>query len=140
MATTITTTLVEKDGNLDREASTLAFQAQYDKFVADRRIENEEIAKAVNGYFDRYPGAGINMPALAHGALQTLNAQPANYKSLEKRVLQYVRDNASDERSAGKLFKIGKGVRGGVKRWAEIPVETAATPATEQASETPAAS
>lgn len=140
--TTLTTALVEKDGALDRDASTLAFQAAYDKFVAERTIENEQIANAVNGYFDRYPGAGINMPALTHGALQTLNAQPGNYKDLEKRVQTYVRSNASDDRAAGKLFKIGKGPsKGGVRRWAEIPVEAPkAEAAAAPAAEAPAAS
>jgi len=41
--------------------------------------------------------------------------------------MNYVRANASEKREDGKLFRIGKGKGGGVRSWANIPVEAPAS-------------
>jgi len=127
---TLTVNLVTKDGAIDQDASRKAFNEALVKYVAERETEQSTIATAVNAQFDKHPGVSINMPALASMTCAALNAQPANFSTLEERCLSYVRENASDKREDGKLFRIGKGKGGGVRRWAEIPVETPAAPAT----------
>lgn len=130
--TTLTITLVTKDGNIDQDASRAAFDAQLTKFVAERETELSTIGNAVHAVFDAYKGASINMPALANLALQRLNAQPSNFSTLEERTLQYVRDNAGT-RESGAMFAIGKGKGGGVKRWADQPTEADAAASTPSA-------
>jgi hypothetical protein len=123
MAQQITVTLVSKDGSLNQDASEAAFRSAYLNFVAQRETEQSTIADAVGALFDAHQGTSINMPAVASMACAKLNAQPENYSTLTELVLSYVRENASEKREDGKLFRIGKGKGGGVKRWSEIPVE-----------------
>lgn len=123
MAQQITVTLVSKDGLVDQDASETAFRTALLNYVANRETEQSTIASAVNAQFDKHPGASINMPALASMTLASLNVQPENYGTLEKLALDYVRENASDKREDGKLFKIGKGKGGGCRRWSDVPVD-----------------
>lgn len=114
-----------EDGELDIEGTVDRFRSDLLNYQVERETEAATIGAAVNGVFDEHPGARINMPALQSLALQKLNVQPENFKALQTRVAEYVRENASGERSDGRLFKIGKGVRGGVLRWAEEPLSDA---------------
>jgi hypothetical protein len=120
---TLTVTLVSKDGAVDQSASEAAFRTALLNYVAQRETEQSTIAAAVSAQFDKHPGVSINMPALASMVLASLNVQPENFSTLEALALGYVRENASEKREDGKLFRIGKGKGGGVKRWSEIPVE-----------------
>lgn len=121
MSKTLTITLaVLASGGVDRAATLTACENAIDQYVAERETELSNIADAVHGVFDQYKGASINMPALAGFALQRLNAQPANFKTLETRVMEYVRSESGD-RPSGATFAIGKGKGGGVKRWADQP-------------------
>lgn len=123
MSKTLTIVLaLTSSGTVDRDATLTACENAIDTYVAERELESETIAKAVHGVFDQYKGASINMPALAGFALQRLNAQPANFNVLEERTMEYVRANAGT-RESGAEFAIGKGKGGGVKRWADQPVE-----------------
>lgn len=120
---TLTVTLVSKDGAIDQEASRQEFNKALAQYVTARETEQSTIADAVSSVFDRHPGTPINMPALASMVLASLNVQPENYSALEGLTLGYVRENASEKREDGKLFRIGKGKGGGVRRWSDIPVE-----------------
>ena len=111
-----------EDGELDIEGTVDQFRSDLLNYQVERETEAATIGAAVNAVFDEHPGARINMPALQNLALQKLNVQPENFKALQTRVTEYVRENASGERSDGRLFKIGKGVRGGVLRWAQEPL------------------
>jgi hypothetical protein len=117
---TLTITLATKDGKIDEKASRLAFDAALVKYVAERETELSAIADAVRTVFDSHKGLSINMPAVAGFALQQLNAQPENYKTLETRVMEYVRENAKGDSS---LFVIAKGKKGGVTRRADQPAK-----------------
>lgn len=127
----LTITLVRHtDGSIDEAGSTRAFSAALAKHVAERETEVATIAAAVNGVFDRYLGASINMPALASMALQSLNVQPENFKALELRCLEYVRENAQGDKAEdgtvanpSSTFVIGKGKGGGVTRRCDRPAK-----------------
>jgi hypothetical protein len=121
MSTSLTVTLVlAAGGAIDQDASRAAFNTALSKYIAEREVEQTQIAQATSETFDQYKGASINMPALASMVAQKLNAQPANFKVLSERVLQYVRDNAQGEDS---LFVIGKGKGGGCSRRADRPAK-----------------
>lgn len=130
---TITISLVRVDGQVDEDASRDAFDTALAKHIAERETETATIAAAVGKVFDQYKGTSINMPALCNFALAHLNAQPQNYKVLQDRTAQYVRDNSQGEKTEGveanpsSLFVIGKGKGGGVHRRAD----RAAKPAVE---------
>jgi hypothetical protein len=130
--TTLSISLVlDSDGLIDETASTLAFQAAVADYKAQRELEEGTIAEAVAAQFDKYPGASQNMPALVSGVLHALNVQPSNFKTMETKVLHYIRENS--DRPADKklgreaepprtrLFGIRKGVGGGVCRWSDVP-------------------
>lgn len=137
MNNTITIALVNGTDD-DLETNVQAFREAYLSYVAERGIEDEQIATAVDAVFDQYKGASINMPALAGFVLQRLNAQPENFTALEERVLDYVRRNADQselkdketkavirqaEAPRTRTFSIGKGKGGGVRRWSDVPVK-----------------
>lgn len=130
----ITVNLVSVDGRTDKDASTAAFVSAMESHIASRELELETIADAVNAVFDKYKGTSINMPALCNFALQELNAQPENYKVLQERTADYVRENAQGDKDKetgleprpNSLFVIGKGKGGGVHRRADRPAKPAA--------------
>lgn len=141
MALSLTTALiVSADGSIDEQASTSAFTAALAAFKAERETEDSTIAEAVGAQFDAYPGASQNMPALVHGVLRALNVNPANHKTMEAKVLAYIRQNSDrpavlDKKTKAvlvpaepprtRLFGIKKGVGGGVCRWSDVPEKDA---------------
>jgi hypothetical protein len=136
MALTLTVALVTlASGAINETASIQAFEDKLASFKAELETESGTIADAVSAQFDQYPGAGQNMPALCHGALNRLNVQPANYGVMEAKVLQYIRDNSdrvekkdkktgailqAAEPQGTRLFHIKKGVGGGVVRNSDV--------------------
>lgn len=120
---TLTVTLVSKDGSVDVEASTAAFSAALSKHIAESETQAATVAAAVAAVFEKFPGTPITMPNVGSMVCGRLNAQPANYSTLEKLAQDHVRQNASDKREDGKLYRIGKGKGGGCLRWSDIPVE-----------------
>jgi len=109
-------------GTTDRDASLQAAEAALDKYIAERETEQDTISQAVNAVFDQYKGAALTMPTIEGMTLRHLNAQPANYKTLGKLVLDHVRAN-SGARDSGATFGISKGVGGGVRRWCDVPAD-----------------
>ena len=124
MSTLTITLVVLATGTIDQDASRAAFDSSLAKYIAEREVEESTIATAVTAVFDKFPGAAVNMPALASMALQHLNALPANYATLDAKCKQYVRDNAGT-RESGALFVIAKGKNGGCKRWSDQPLPAA---------------
>ena len=123
----ITVKLVTVNGRTDEAASLDVFRTAMATHIAERETEVETIAAAVGAVFDKFKGTSINMPALCNFALQELNAQPENYKVLQERTAQYVRDNSQGEKNKetgvearpDSLFVIAKGAHGGVHRRAD---------------------
>jgi hypothetical protein len=114
----------------DRAKSLQNAEAALDKHIAERETEQATIASAVKAVFDEYPGAALTMPTIEGMVTRHLNATPANYKTLAKLGLDYVRANCGT-RESGALFSKSKGVGGGVKRWADVPVEAPAAESTD---------
>jgi hypothetical protein len=123
-------------GAVDPAATLAKFEVDMAKFVADTETETEVIAMAVNEVFDDHKST-LNMPILVSFSLTKLNAQPANYRLLEKKVMDYIRSNADQpavkdgdkvireaEAPRTRLFRIAKGIKGGVSRWSDIPEKT----------------
>ena len=108
------------DGSIDLDGTERKFSGDLIRFQTERELEAEAVGFAVNAVFDQYPGVKLNMPAMTSMALQRLNVQPENFKSLTEKVQEYIRDRAG-ERDSGAPFHIGKGKGGGVFRWADQP-------------------
>lgn len=108
------------NGSVDLDGTLEACRGAVLKFVAERETELATVSAAVEATFDSLNGAKANMPYVIGQTLRTLNVQPENYKALEKRVAEYIRENAGD-RASGALFNIGKGKGGGVLRHSDQP-------------------
>jgi hypothetical protein len=102
------------DGAIAVEATCLAFRNALLAHIAEQEKQDDEISRALNGIFDTYKGARINMPALVALALQRLGADPTNYKTLEEAVYKHIRHNLQ-------VFRVAKGKNGGVSRIADQP-------------------
>jgi len=113
----------DNKGAIDVGRTVFKFEEVLMSYLAAAELEDGFIANAVNGVFDQYKGANINMPALQASALQKMNAVPSNFKLLSQKVGEFVRANASTSRSDGRAFKIGKGKGGGVSRWSDSVAE-----------------
>jgi len=132
MSKSLSFALVLSAGTIDREASLSAAEVALDKYISEHETEQSTISDAVHAVFDQYKGASLTMPTIGGMTLRQLNAQPGNYKSLEKRVLDFVRANAGT-RESGASFSINKGVGGGVLRLALPGAEIPARPAKKSA-------
>ncbi len=113
----------------DRATSLQNAADAYDRHIAERETEQATIADAVKAVFDSFPGAALTMPTIEGMVTRQLNATPANYKTLAKLGLDYVRANCGPRESA--LFSKSKGVGGGVRRWSDVPVEAPAAESTD---------
>lgn len=140
------------DGSVDLDASLAKFEGTLSNHIASVELETVEIANAVSAAFDKFPGARLGMTYVINQALQILNVQPENHKTLEGRVHVYIQENADqdavyatdpktgkvigkgDERvmvtepeaDRTRMFGIGKGKGGGVVRWSDVPEKPAA--------------
>jgi hypothetical protein len=119
---TITVSLVSGTNN-DLESNIAAFRAAYENHMSEKELEDTTIGTAVNAVFDKFPSAGINLPALSSMVAGNLNSQPENFKSLSKKVADYVRANSQGKKlsddsfeNPNSAFVITKGVGGGVRR------------------------
>jgi hypothetical protein len=114
------------DGSVDVAASASAYAKALTEWAAKNEIPSENIENAVEAAFDRFDGQTQPMPALIAFALQELNAEPAQHKTLTNRVHAYVTGQSA--KNTGRL-EITKGVGGGVTRLARpgepIPARTA---------------
>ena len=132
MANSLTVQLVLTGDSIDVAASQAAFSKALSIHIAERETQQEQIAEAVSALFDQYPGASINMPAVASMTAQKLRAQPENFGVISERVLDYVRANSQETKDeAGvvtahpdSLFVIAKGKNGGCYRRADRPAKT----------------
>lgn len=140
------------DGSVDTEATLAKFEGALSKHIAEVELETVEIANAVSAVFDKFPGARLGMTYVINQALQGLNVQPENNKSLTDRVHAYIQENADQdpvyatdpktgkvigkgeervmvtpaEEDRTRMFSIGKGKGGGVVRWSDVPEKPAA--------------
>ncbi len=116
-------------GTIDREQSLASAESALDSFISESETQDATIAAAVEAVFDAHRGVNLTMPTIAGMTLRHLNVGPANYKTQEKRVLDYVRANADKDgkRSGTRLFGIQKGKNGGVCRWSDVPEAPAST-------------
>lgn len=133
----LTTYLVRNaSGAVDSAATLAKFETDMAKFVAETETETGVIALAVNEVFDEHKST-LKMPVLINFALMKLNALPSNWNVLTQKVTDYIRNNADQpvvkdgdkvvreaEAPRSRLFRIAKGVGGGVSRWSDIPEKT----------------
>jgi hypothetical protein len=128
---TITITLVQStDGTIDQAGSEAAFASALSKYVAEREIEQTQIADKVSALFTEHLGKHIALPTVAGLVAQMLNAQPENHSILTERISDYIRDNSQGKKShdgtverPASMFVISKGKHGGVARRADLPVK-----------------
>ncbi len=126
MSISLNVQLTEVGGRIDQDAARASFESGLAKLLAEREVEQTQIAQVVSDLFDRQLGQGLKMPYLGSTAANALNAQPENFSVLSERVLDYVRANSQgdgktkpiDETS---LFVIAKGKNGGAFRRADMP-------------------
>jgi hypothetical protein len=133
MTISLTLQLTDIGGRIDLDAAQATFDTALLKLVAERDVEQEQIASAVSELYDQHLGKPIAMPTLGSMVAQKLNAQPENFKVLSERALNYVRANSQETKNEDgsttahpdSLFVIGKGKGGGASRRADMPVKTA---------------
>lgn len=128
----------DEDGSINEARTTANFVALLASTVAGTVApeaeavdpeENALIASAVSAIFDEHLGKAITMPTVSGMVCSALNAQPENYSTLNKRVLEYLRTNSGE----GGEFVVRKGPSGGCLRVADLPVEAPEAPASEPA-------
>jgi len=127
------------DGKVDSDATLAKFSARLAEFEALCEKEDEAIGAAVHNVFDTKVGKGgsINMDGIVTFAIVALNPNAENYAILRDRIKNWVRINsdqperkdkktkvvlAEAEPERTRTFQIKKGKDGGVRRWADVPV------------------
>ena len=109
------------NGNVDEVATMDKFSTDLAGYISEQECEDNSIGTAVHAVFDRYRGARINTPALVSYSLQELKADYKSFKTLNVRVMNYIRRHTGDRNTA--VFGVGKGKNGGVCRWADTPAK-----------------
>lgn len=121
---TLAVKLVRDDeGTPDKEEFLRNASEAFDLHMAQRELENGQVAQVLSSIFDDLKGAGGNVDHLKYEALRRLDATSANLKTMSKTILSYIQENASSDRADGKLFRIGRGKGATTRRWADVPVE-----------------
>jgi len=136
----------DASGSFDLEATVEKFRGDCLRYAAARETEDTEIGEAVRAAFGEVAlGGSLNMPYLQSKVLQALNAQSANFKALQDRTANWVREHAQGEsikNDKGEAtgverpdseFVIGKGKGGGVHVRADRATRDAAIEAAKSA-------
>lgn len=121
-------------GKIDVQATLAKFNTMLQTHIAERELEEGEIARVVSDIFDGVKTTRVNMPYVIGKALAALNVQPENHAALTEKVQSYLRANAqgkvtitgegknkvrTEERPTS-LLVIGKGKLGGIGRRADL--------------------
>lgn len=127
MATiTLSDFAVLTNGSVDTNATMAKFQETLLNYVTERETETAEIAAAVEAALDSNSGTRMHFDFLASSAARNMNAQNENFKTLENKIRNYVRENSCAADADGnpvdsnKPYHIGRGAGGGVGRWSDI--------------------
>jgi hypothetical protein len=130
------------DGKVDFDATIEKFSTRLIEFESLCEKEDEAIGAAVHNVFDTKVAAGapLSMDSIVTFAIVNLNPNAENFKILSDRIKSWVRINSDQpekkdendvvlavaEPARTRAFYIKKGLRGGVRRWADVPVKPAA--------------
>jgi hypothetical protein len=113
-----------ESGMVDVEGTVRKFHSEVQAFVSLESNSTDKINGAVNAVFDREPsGKAIAMESLIHSTLVEMQVGIDSYQQSHKMVHNFIRNNSSNERSDGCLFKISLGYNGGVRRWTDYQEE-----------------
>ena len=115
----ITIKLVYNNGSVDEVATLEACEHAIQEFIVTREAEQSTVACAINAVFDNLNGARANMPYVISQTLLLLKTCPNEYKTIEKRIGDYIRSHQGT-RESGAEFSIAKGKGGGVCRWVDV--------------------
>lgn len=116
-------TVRDSSGAVDVAASANAYATALTKWVGENELATDTIEMAIESVFDRHPGR-LPMPALLGAAVNELNVEPAQHKSVTQRAHDYV----SGQAKLGRL-EVAKGKGGGVSRLARPGEPIPAKPA-----------
>lgn len=112
--------LVMVEGVLDRSATLQGAEDALTAHEVRSQEHDEAIDAALVEVFDEVGTKGATMPVLTFKTLVRLNAQGENYAVLEDRIGARIRANASPDRAAGALYRIGKGKGATTCRWSDV--------------------
>ena len=119
--------VLNSDGSVNREESMAMASIALDDFISTQSVLTADVAAAVHAVFDKYPGAGLNVPFIVTNALMMLNVTPSNSQALTKAVHDYITSNSQgDKDEAGNvanpnsLFIVGKGRGASTRRRSDV--------------------
>ena len=119
MTDSINVSVVFNNGSVDEVATLAACQERIQAYVIEREAEQNTLSEVVNQVFDSLNGVRASVPYVINTALLKLNVSSAAYKTVEKRIGDYIRSHSGD-RESGMPFNIAKGKGGGVCRWSDF--------------------
>jgi len=133
------------DGSVDVFATETEMSRALSEHIAKYELPDGAVKDAVHALFDKHPGAGLNMPFIIGQVATALGENPGNSKVLREAVHAFMQANADqpavkrkEKDASGKEvsvevtpaeaprtrdFVIGR--KNGVRRWSDVPEETA---------------
>ena len=120
IATLVAYAVRREDGSVDVESTVGKFRGEVERMVARRETESSQIGAAVDRVFDG-AAAGTYLPQgyIVHNVLNLMGVKNETFQIMEKRVLEYLSDNASSKREAGMFLHVKKGK--GYARTRDLP-------------------
>jgi membrane protease subunit (stomatin/prohibitin family) len=115
----LNTYVVRNDNGIDVEATMRKFHSDVQALMSHEENDLAMISSAVKVVFDRYSAASINTDAVIHSALMEMQVGVECHQDMASKVRKYLQANSSDKREDNCLFRVAKGVGGGVCRWSE---------------------
>ena len=112
-----------EDGAIDEDQSVARFLSVIHQYSEMTTQVSERVMSAVNQVFDEAQGR-MSMELVCHFALQKMGANPTNpaeLKSLQDEVKNYVRQNAGPQDSGAMFNASWKGKGKGIFRWSDHP-------------------
>lgn len=108
------------DGSVDHEATVVRFRRALTAFDSAMTISKDKIAAAVNKVFDTHKGT--NIAGVLTFIKNNLDITPENCSWVEKKVVEYMKENSGEYGEA--LYGVGRGKNGGTWRWSDKKPES----------------
>jgi len=120
------------DGSVNEDATVEKFRGALTQFIADSETEESSIRQGIEAVLTENTGERTSLDFVTAEVARSLNATATNYTAMKEKVADYIRQNACGEKngkpvdsktgavlSEPRVYFLGKGRDGGVRRWTD---------------------
>lgn len=115
----LNTYVIRNNNGVDVNATMDKFHKDIVELMSHEENDLNVISKVIEMVFDKHLGVVFNTKAVIHAALIEMQVGLESYQDISNKILAYLKANSSSNREDNKVFRVSKGIGGGICRWSE---------------------